>query len=81
MCPVLSRNDREGGETYTCHDLKKNRASTGKMIIVTTSEIARLEMIVTGIALIYSPMIQVNQKYKGTKIAMVVEVQKIRAFP
>lgn len=32
------------------------------MNIVTTKEIARLEMMVIGIALIYSPMIHVSQK-------------------
>jgi hypothetical protein len=30
--------------------------------MVTTSEIAKLEIIVTGIDLIYSPIIQVNPK-------------------
>ena len=51
------------------------------MNIVTTSEIARLEIIVIGIDLIYSPMIQLSQKYKGTNMAMVVVVQKNIAFP
>jgi hypothetical protein len=62
LTPVLSRNDNEGGETNTFQDLKKNSASTGKINIVTTREIARLEMMVIGIDLIYSPMIHVNQK-------------------
>jgi hypothetical protein len=75
LTPVLSKNDKEGGETYICHDLKKNKARTGRIIMVTKSEIAKLEMIVTGIDLIYSPIIQVSQKYNGTKIAIVVEVQ------
>jgi hypothetical protein len=62
LTPVLSKKDNDHEETYTCHDLKKNNASTGRINIVTTKEIARLEIIVTGIALIYSPMIHVNQK-------------------
>jgi hypothetical protein len=47
---------------------------------VTIKEIARLEIIVTGIDLIYSQIIQLKPKYSGTKIAIVVEVQKIKAL-
>jgi hypothetical protein len=81
LTQVLSRNDKEGGEIYTCHDLKKNNASTGRINIVTTSEIAKLEIMVIGIDLMYSPMIQLNQKYNGTNIAIVVVVQKNIALP
>jgi hypothetical protein len=81
LTPVRSRYDNEGVAIYSAQDLKKKRASTGKIIMVTNKEIARLEIIVTGIALIYSPMIHETPKYKGTKTAIVVEVQKISALP
>jgi hypothetical protein len=67
--------------TYSAPDLKKKSASTGKIIMVTSNEIARLEIIVTGIALIYSPIIHETPKYKGTKTAIVVDVPKISALP
>ena len=62
LTPVLSKNDNEDEGWYSAHDLKKNNASTGKINIVTTKEIAKLEIIATGIDLIYSPIIPVNQK-------------------
>jgi hypothetical protein len=51
------------------------------MTIVTSKEIARLEIIVTGIDLMYSPMIHETPKYNGTNTAIVAEVQKIKALP
>ncbi|NCO98055.1 hypothetical protein GW864_02670 [bacterium] len=47
------------------------------MISVTSNEIARFEMIVTGMGFINSPMMPLSPKYNGTKIAIVVEVQKM----
>jgi hypothetical protein len=67
-------------ETNSAHDLKNDNANTGKMIMVTKREIARLEIIVTGMALIYSPIIPLNPKYKGTNTIIVVKVPKIIAL-
>ena len=49
----------------------------GKTISVMSKEIARLEMIVTGIGFINSPMSPLKPKYNGTKIAIVVDVPKM----
>jgi hypothetical protein len=81
LIPVFSRYERDGVAIYSLPDLKKKSASTGKIIIVTNREIAKLEIIVTGIDLMYSPMIPETQKYNGTNTAIVVEVQKIKALP
>ena len=81
MIPVFSKYVSDGVAIYSLPDLKKKRANTGKITIVTNKEIARLEIMVTGIDLIYSPIIPETPKYKGTKIAIVVEVPKINALP
>jgi hypothetical protein len=78
---VFSKYERDGVAIYSLPDLKKKSASTGKMTIVTSNEIARLEIIVIGIDLMYSPMMPETQKYNGTNTAIVVEVQKINALP
>jgi len=46
-------------------------------MMVMRREIARFEIIVTGIGFINSPIMPLKPKYKGRKIAIVVDVQKI----
>ena len=81
LCHNLCNTDKEALGTNTFPDLNNKDATTGRITNVTINEITRLEITVTGIALKYSPIIPLSQKYKGANTIIVVSVQKITGFP